>query len=140
MTSLANVFVAGFLGRPPMNFVRGTLKQERDWLLFTEMEEGTIEVRLPESQFSEAGEFAGKPVLLGVRPEEIGIAEAAAPEKYGGDFPALIDHVERAGSETYLHLRNRCTHADGPNPGGGEYCRSWTSRTFHVEPEEVMPV
>ena len=27
----ANVFVAGFLGAPPMNFVRGTLKQERNW-------------------------------------------------------------------------------------------------------------
>ncbi len=114
----ANVFVAGFLGAAPMNFVRGTLKQERDWLLFTETEEGTIEVRLPESQFPGASEFAGKPVLLGVRPEEIGIAEAAAPEKYGGDFPALIDHVERTGSETYLHLRTGPHTLMGRVPAG----------------------
>jgi multiple sugar transport system ATP-binding protein len=101
----ANVFVAGFLGAVPMNFVRGNLKQERDGLFFSEVEEGTIELRLPVSQFPAAGEFVGKPVLLGIRPEEIGMAEAAATEKYVGYFPALIDHVELMGAEADLYLR-----------------------------------
>ncbi len=42
-----NLFVAGFLGSPPMNFINGTLKEERDALVFREMEGGTIEVRFP---------------------------------------------------------------------------------------------
>jgi multiple sugar transport system ATP-binding protein len=75
-------------------------------------------VRLPESEFLRASEFTGKPVLLGVRPEEIGITEAAAPEKYAGDFPALIDHVERTGSETYLHLRTGSHTLMGRIPAG----------------------
>ena len=41
-----NLFVAGFLGSPPMNFLNGTLKEERDALVFSEMHGGTIEVRL----------------------------------------------------------------------------------------------
>ena len=51
MTSPQNVLVAEFFGSPPMNLVRGTLKQDRDWLLFSEVEDGTIEVRLPISEF-----------------------------------------------------------------------------------------
>jgi multiple sugar transport system ATP-binding protein len=101
----ANVFVAGFVGATPMNFVRGSLRQERDWLLFSEAEEGTIEVRWPISEFLEGREFVGKPVLLGIRPEEIGIADSTTTEKYGGNFPALIDHVEVLGAETNLYLQ-----------------------------------
>jgi multiple sugar transport system ATP-binding protein len=101
----ANVFVAGFVGTPPMNLIRGSLKQERDWLLFSEAEEGTIEVRLPISEFPAGREFVGKPVLLGIRPEEIRMADSAATQKYGGDFPALIDLVEVIGAETNLYLQ-----------------------------------
>src|SRR3982750_2313567 len=38
-----NLFVAGFLGSPPMNFINGTLKQERDSLVFRETEGGTVD-------------------------------------------------------------------------------------------------
>jgi multiple sugar transport system ATP-binding protein len=101
----ANSFVAGFLGSPPMNLVRGTLKQNRDSLLFSEMEEGTIEARLPSSEFPGARDFIGKPVLLGIRPEDIQVAQPPkAPEKYSGTFPAIVDLVEPRGSETVIYL------------------------------------
>ena len=100
-----NVFVAGFLGSPPMNFVRGALKQDRDWLLFSEADEGTIEARWPISEFPAGQDFVGKPVLLGVRPEEIRIAESAKAEKYSGIFPAIIDLVETVGAEVDLTLQ-----------------------------------
>jgi len=101
----ANVFVAEFVGSPPMNFVRGALKQDRDWLLFSEADEGTIEARWPISEFPAGQDFAGKPVLLGVRPEEIGIAESPKGEKYSGTFAAIIDLVETVGAEVDLHLQ-----------------------------------
>jgi multiple sugar transport system ATP-binding protein len=100
-----NVFVAGFLGSPPMNFVRGALKQEREWLLFSEAGEGTIEARWPVSEFPAGQDFAGEPVLLGVRPEEIRLAESAKAEKYTGSFPAIIDLVEVLGAEVGLTLQ-----------------------------------
>src|SRR4029077_13627730 len=64
----ANLFVAGFLGSPPMNFINGTLKHDRDSLVFSEIEGGTIHVRLAMQDRPGAREFAGKSMLLGIRP------------------------------------------------------------------------
>ena len=93
MTSLQTSSSPDFVGDPPMNLVRGTLKQERDSLLFSEAGEGTIEVRLPVSEFPGGKDFAGKPVVLGIRPEEIEIAASPADER-SGSFPALVELVE----------------------------------------------
>ena len=101
----ANVFVAGFLGDPPMNLISGALKPDRDGLVFTEAGDGTIEIRLAASDFSAGQEWAGRPILLGVRPEEIRMVESAKAEKSSGVFPALIDFVEQAGFETNLSLQ-----------------------------------
>jgi multiple sugar transport system ATP-binding protein len=100
-----NVFAAGFVGSPPMNFIRGALKQDRDWLLFSEVEDGTIEVRLPISEFPAGRAFVGKPVLLGIRPEEIRIAESSKAEKSSDRFPAIIDLVEATGAGANLYLQ-----------------------------------
>jgi multiple sugar transport system ATP-binding protein len=101
----ANVFVAEFFGSPPMNLILGSLKQDRDWLLFSEAEGGTIEARLPISAFPAGQDFMGKTVLLGIRPEDIKMADPAKTERYSGGFPALIDAVELAGSEANLSLQ-----------------------------------
>ena len=101
-----NLFVAGFLGSPPMNFIHGTLRQERDVLVFRELEGGTIEARLPVRDGGAAAEFVGKPLLLGIRPEDIEVArlnnaEGNAPSR----FPAIVDIVEPMGAETNLYLQ-----------------------------------
>jgi len=100
-----NSFVASFLGSLPMNFVEGTLRRDRDSLLFSEKEEGTIEARLPDLEFPSAQDFIDKPVLLGIRPENIRVTELPKPPaKYSGIFPALVDLVEPVGSEAIIHL------------------------------------
>jgi multiple sugar transport system ATP-binding protein len=100
-----NVFAAGFMGSPPMNFVRGALKQDRDRLLFSEADDGTIEAGWPISAFPAGQDFGDGSVLLGVRPEEIEVGESAKAEKYSGSFPAIIDFVEAAGPEVNIHLQ-----------------------------------
>ncbi|MGZ5004815.1 MAG: TOBE domain-containing protein, partial [Chthoniobacterales bacterium] len=101
-----NLFVAGFLGSPPMNFIHGALKEERDSLVFREMEGGTIEVRLPAAERPGAREFVGKPMLLGIRPEDIEVAQfAKGQEKSTAGFPAVVDIVEPMGAETNLYLQ-----------------------------------
>jgi multiple sugar transport system ATP-binding protein len=97
----ANLFVAGFSGSPPMNLVRGALKQERDSLLFTETGDGTIAIRLPISK-----EYSGKPVVLGIRPEDIEIDPAAGgAERSTNGFRALVDRIEPRGAKTDLYLQ-----------------------------------
>lgn len=98
----ANVFVGGFLGT--MNFVGGTLKRDRDGWLFTEAEEGTIQVRFPFKETRGDAETPGGAVLLGIRPENVEIGEVAKGTETAETFPALLDFVETTGAETILHL------------------------------------
>jgi len=98
-----NAFVAEFLGAP-MNLIHGNLKQDRDWLLFSEVDEGTIELRLPLAEFPAAQAFAGKPVRLGVRPEQIAVSKSKA-ERYSGAFPAIIEFAEPISGGTNLTVQ-----------------------------------
>jgi multiple sugar transport system ATP-binding protein len=64
----ANLFVAGFLGAPAMNFIHGELDNERRLLA------GRLAIGL---QAADAAAGAGRRVVLGVRPEHIAIAPGA---------------------------------------------------------------
>jgi len=98
-----NLFVAGFLGSPPMNFIDGELKQERDAIVFKEMQGGTIQVRF--ANRPKAREFLGKPMLLGIRPEDIEVAQFSKTGNATASFAAIVDIVEPMGAETNLHLQ-----------------------------------
>jgi multiple sugar transport system ATP-binding protein len=100
-----NLFVAGFLGSPPMNFINGMLKQERESLVFSEIRGGTIQVCLAMPERPGAQEFLGKPMLLGIRPEDIELAQFASSDGSTGSFPAIVDIVEPMGAETNLYLQ-----------------------------------
>ena len=101
-----NLFVAGFLGSPPMNFLTGTLKQETDYGVFTEIEGGAIKVRFPFQQRPGIREFVDKTVLLGIRPEDVEMAQFSAQSSEStSSFPAIVDIVEPMGAETNLYLQ-----------------------------------
>ena len=102
----ANVAAARALGAPPMNLIHGTLKQERDGFRFLESGDGSIELRLALAAESGAREFAGKPVVLGIRPEDIAIADAAKEQGNSAlNFPAVAEVIEPLGAETILRLQ-----------------------------------
>jgi multiple sugar transport system ATP-binding protein len=86
-----NVFVAGFIGSPAMNFVKGTVGVERGGAVFV-TEEG---LRFSIGDFP--GIAAGRPVTFGVRPEHLVIA----PE----GVPVEVIVVEPTGSETQINVR-----------------------------------
>jgi len=98
-----NLFVAGFLGSPPMNFINGELKEERDAVVFNEMQGGTIEVRFKDR--ARAREFFGKPMVLGIRPEDIELAQLSNIGNAAASFRAIVDIVEPMGAETNLYLQ-----------------------------------
>jgi multiple sugar transport system ATP-binding protein len=101
-----NLAVARFFGEPPMNLVTGTLNQDRGALVFSEAGDGTISVPLPPAQFAAANAFAGKPVVLGFRPEDIEIDPAATAGKPAdGSFRALVERAEMNGSGAQLNLQ-----------------------------------
>ncbi|MEY2509921.1 MAG: multiple sugar transport system ATP-binding protein [Verrucomicrobiota bacterium] len=102
----ANLFVAKFFGDPPMNLVHGTLKQERDAVVFSETGDGTIAIRWPTSRFVGGKAPVGGPAVLGFRPQAVEIAGAAGEvDRSSNTFQALVDRAEPKGEETDLYLR-----------------------------------
>jgi multiple sugar transport system ATP-binding protein len=96
-----NLFVAGYLGRPPMNLIRGKLREAGDALLFKEAGEGVMEIKL--AGRPEARPFAGRDIIAGVRPEDIRIV--TDPVRPGAlRFRALLDVVEWMGAEANAHI------------------------------------
>jgi len=97
-----NLFVAGFLGSPPMNFLKGTLRGEAGKLVFREMEGGVVELTLGDRKAFEG--YIGKEVVLGIRPEDCDLVPAGkAPSS--NSFQAVVDIVEPMGAETYFYLQ-----------------------------------
>ena len=101
----ASLFVAGFIGSPAMNFLRGTITAVRERIATVSLALGpTIMVPLA------LNAAAGDAVTLGIRPEHLVLT--AAPE---GDFTAAAYLVEMLGSDTFIHLRH------GDESEGGEF-------------------
>jgi len=100
-----NLFVAGFIGSPPMNFFRGTVEPAGDHLRFVEGGgDAPLRLRLDAALSRKATPHIGRPLVLGIRPEDVEdilTATAAAPEQTA---EVTIEVVEPMGAETYLYL------------------------------------
>ncbi|MFO7273282.1 MAG: sn-glycerol-3-phosphate ABC transporter ATP-binding protein UgpC [Bacillota bacterium] len=96
----ANLFVAGFIGSPTMNFFRGRLSEDGE-----QFRAATFQFRLPERLAAAARPYAGREMILGIRPENIHADPAYLAAHDGPRIPARIEVVEPLGAEIYLHLR-----------------------------------
>jgi multiple sugar transport system ATP-binding protein len=94
-----NKFVAGFIGTPPMNFFEGVLERRGEVCVFRK--EG-MELELPAEWTAALAPHVGEKVTLGVRPEDIGSAQAAATPGMPC-VTATVDVIEPMGSETYVY-------------------------------------
>ncbi len=63
-----NVFVAGFIGSPTMNFLRGKIEKQEDFFYFSNQ---SVKIFLPLFSFPEVEKYSGKDVILGIRPDDI---------------------------------------------------------------------
>jgi len=93
----ANLFVASFIGSPPMNFVPLRIRQ-RDgrWVGVLNSEQGSCELPLPIT--SDEG-LRDRELILGIRPEQIGLSNGSA-----ADLSLLVDIevVEPTGPDTLV--------------------------------------
>ena len=97
-----NLFVAGFLGSPPMNFIHGNLREAGGTLIFKEVQGGVVEFKL--SDRPEARRFAGGGIVAGIRPEDIEIV-SGTERPTGLRFQSLVDIVEHMGAEANVYLQ-----------------------------------
>jgi len=97
----ANRFVAGFIGSPAMNFIDATLVCEQDRYF---IDAGAFKVRLPEAFHTHLENYAGRPVIFGVRPEDMAAQSPGAGGGNGNTLTARADVVETLGAETFVYL------------------------------------
>jgi multiple sugar transport system ATP-binding protein len=93
-----NLFVAGFVGSPAMNFMPATIEDGNVKLPFGD-------VPLPDELRDAAGRASGKQLIVGIRPEHFEDASLVgeAHDK-GTTFKAQIEVVESMGAELYAHF------------------------------------
>jgi multiple sugar transport system ATP-binding protein len=96
----SNRFVAGFIGSPAMNFIEATLVLEAGvWVI----DAGGFRVRAPEVFRPRLEPHAGRPVIFGIRPEDMAVHDPAAAGD-GNTVTAVADVVETLGSEIFVYL------------------------------------
>lgn len=97
-----NIFVAGFIGSPAMNFIEGEISGEGDKFFFRAP---SISVLLPEGRYNllKSSGVIGKKVILGIRPEDLHNEEVFMTTYPDSILDTKVEVVEHMGSEVYLH-------------------------------------
>jgi multiple sugar transport system ATP-binding protein len=98
----ATLFVAGFLGSPRMNFVRGKLERTAEGSRVKLGDDGPI-LSLPQGRGPKAGE--GADVILGFRPEHVRRATADPVANGQARVESEIELVQPTGSRSYATFR-----------------------------------
>ncbi len=97
----ANKFVAGFIGSPPMNFLKGNILKNNGRLYF---DEGNFRARIVKEMEAKIAPYAAKEIIFGIRSEDIYdklfVSEAPAENI----IKVTCEVVEPMGSEVYLYL------------------------------------
>jgi multiple sugar transport system ATP-binding protein len=96
-----NLFVAGFIGSPAMNFFPGKLRKDGGKLL---VDTGDFTVVIPEKRAKPYESHVGKDIIFGVRPENIHDADFIPPNIDVEKVAVKVDVTELMGNEIFLTL------------------------------------
>jgi multiple sugar transport system ATP-binding protein len=96
-----NIFVAGFIGSPAMNFFDVTITGTKEEMY---IDGGTFKLQVPAHKGAALGDYMGKQVVLGVRPEDIHDPEYSPPGITGAPVKTRVDVTELMGNEIFLYL------------------------------------
>jgi len=103
-----NMFVAGFIGSPPMNFFKGSIRRVGGQLSFVESNENLppLELKLPDSISEKIAARLDQPVFFGIRPENIHDVPTTTDPNAA---EVSVEVSEPMGAETLLYLTTGAT-------------------------------
>src|SRR5574338_802147 len=96
-----NLFVAGFIGSPAMNFFPGKLVKENGKLC---VDTGDFVVEIPAKKAAPFENAVGKDIIFCIRPENIHDANFVPPNIDAESVPVKVDVTELMGNEIFLYL------------------------------------
>jgi multiple sugar transport system ATP-binding protein len=98
-----NLFVAGFIGSPAMNFFNAELAQDGNDVV---IKTSAFAVKVPENRRAALKPNVGKAVVFGLRPEDIHDPNFAPPKIVAQNVEAEVDLTELMGNEIFLFLKS----------------------------------
>lgn len=128
----ANLFVAGFIGSPSMNFIK---------VKVTELDTNSVHVEAPGLSLAltcpvgtpEMENFRNRELILGIRPEFIALTEEDMKESaHWQQVQAWVDVVEPSGSRTFVHLSVGNQHR--------MVAEADTVKVMHLRPGSELPI
>jgi multiple sugar transport system ATP-binding protein len=97
----ANVFVAGFIGSPAMNFFDAKLTRSDGSFI---VDTGSFQIPVPADRNDTYAPFEGKGVILGLRPEDIHDPNYAPAKITAAPVEVKVDVTELMGNEIFVYL------------------------------------
>ena len=97
-----NLFVAGFIGSPAMNFFQGTLRRDNGRII---VDGGTFNVQIPEKRNDTYAEHLDKSIIFGIRPEDIHNPDFTPPGIIPQPVECTVDVTELMGNEIFVYLK-----------------------------------
>jgi multiple sugar transport system ATP-binding protein len=97
----ANLFVAGFIGSPAMNFFPANLRKDGNNLF---VDTGDFSLKIPENRTSLYQPYVGKDVIFGIRPEDVHNPMFTPPGIHAEPVETKVDVTELMGNEIFLYL------------------------------------
>jgi multiple sugar transport system ATP-binding protein len=101
-----NIFVAGFLGSPAMNFFPGIIQQQEHQLY---LKTKSFDLPIPIAQQSQYQTQIGREIIFGIRPENIYSEEYLPPKTKPFPIEVAVSVIEMMGHEAIIY----CTLTDG---------------------------
>ncbi len=98
-----NIFVAGFIGTPQMNFINGTINKKEDGIYFN-FENCSLKLPDEKAASPEIQEYVGKEVVAGIRPELLHDEPIFLSKFEDSQLDANVEFTELMGAEVYLYL------------------------------------
>lgn len=100
-SSPINVFVAGFIGSPAMNFFDAEVVSSNGGL---RLDTGMFPIDVPDDKIGALEPYRGRKVIVGIRPEDIHDADYVPAHTMTSEIHAKVDVTEPMGNEVFLHL------------------------------------
>ncbi|MEI3228839.1 MAG: sn-glycerol-3-phosphate ABC transporter ATP-binding protein UgpC [Lachnospiraceae bacterium] len=137
-----NLFVAGFIGSPQMNFIDATCKIEGDRATLA-FDKFTVTLPPAKSKKLADGGYNGKTVVLGIRPDDLGDSQIELETHKDSTIETDVTGYELLGSEVILYFKlggvNMCAKVDSRTPArlGDHIELAMDSQKIHVFDKET---
>jgi multiple sugar transport system ATP-binding protein len=138
-----NLFVAGFIGSPAMNFFNAELtKDGNDIVVKTK----SFSVKVPEERRAALKPHIGKQIVFGLRPEDIHDPNFAPPRIIAQNIEATCDLTELMGNEIFLFLKSgdhECVARVDPRTSykmGDKVSMAFNMENMHIFDKETEQV